>query len=177
MYRLRNRIAYLSLLLVLFLPINVSANKIIRSVEGTVVKISDGDTVKVETKEHTILKIRLYGLDSPEVSHGRNPAQPFGKEARNALSDKVFREKVKVDILNIDRYQRAVGVIWLNGRDINLEMIKEGMAEAYKEYLHEPYKTIYILAEKEAHDKKLGIWSLKDYERPSDFRKKVKSKQ
>ena len=59
MYRLKNRIAYLSLLLVLFLPINVSANKIIRSVEGTVVKINDGDTVKIETKEHTMLKIRL----------------------------------------------------------------------------------------------------------------------
>jgi endonuclease YncB( thermonuclease family) len=50
------------------------------------------------------------------------------------------------------------------------------MAEAYVEYMKDqPYKTQFIQAEKDAKARKLGIWSIGDkYERPSDFRKRMK---
>jgi endonuclease YncB( thermonuclease family) len=53
-------------------------------------------------------------------------------------------------------------------------MVKEGYAEAYLEYLKEPYRAQFIRAEKEAKSARRGIWSLPDYERPKDFRKRLK---
>jgi micrococcal nuclease len=68
-----------------------------------------------------------------------------------------------------------VSVIWQGSRNVNLEMIKQGMAEAYPEYLRPPYRAQFIEAEKEARAKRLGIWSLRnDYERPSEFRKRMR---
>jgi len=81
---------------------------------------------------------------------------------------------VKLDILDIDKYRRMVGIVYLGGRNINLEMVKEGYAEAYIEYLKDPYKKDFLKAEREARLLKKGIWSLSEYERPRDFRKRLK---
>ena len=83
-------------------------------------------------------------------------------------------KQVRLDIIDIDRYKRMVGVIWIGNRNINLEMVKEGYAEAYLEYLKEPYREQFIRAEKEARSARRGIWSLPEYERPNDFRKRFK---
>jgi endonuclease YncB( thermonuclease family) len=53
-------------------------------------------------------------------------------------------------------------------------MVKKGYAEAYLEYLKEPYRAQFIQAEKEARSARRGVWSLSDYERPKDFRKRLK---
>ena len=91
-----------------------------------------------------------------------------------ALESKIMRKPVTLDIIDIDRYKRMVGVIWIGDRDISLEMVKEGYAEAYLEYLKEPNRAQFIRAEKEAEIRKEGIWSLPDYEGPKDFRKRLK---
>ncbi len=154
---------------------------IIRTVTGTVTKISDGDTIHLETPEQTILKARLYGIDAPETDKINNhtgiisiPGQPYGEESKNALEKKVMGKKVKLDILDIDKYRRMVGMIYLDGRNINLEMVKEGYAEAFIEYLREPYKKEFLEAEREARLAKKGIWSMVVYERPREFRKRLK---
>ena len=65
-------------------------------------------------------------------------------------------------------------MIWIGDRNINLEMVREGCAEAYVEYLKEPYRSQFMCVEMEARAAKRGIWSLADYERPKDFRKRLK---
>ena len=102
------------------------------------------------------------------------PGQPYGEEAKNALENKIGRKQVKLDILDIDKYRRMVGIVYLGGRNINLEMVKEGYAEAYIEYLKDPYKKDFLKAEREARLLKKGIWSLSEYERPRDFRKRLR---
>jgi endonuclease YncB( thermonuclease family) len=67
-----------------------------------------------------------------------------------------------------------VGMIWIDNRNINVEMVREGFAEAYVKYLKKPYRAQFIQAEKEARSARRGIWSLPEYERPSDFRKRLK---
>ena len=52
-------------------------------------------------------KIRFAFIDAPEK------AQPFGQAAKKALSDKVYRQQVRVDILEQDKYGRSVGRVWL----------------------------------------------------------------
>lgn len=78
--------------------------------------------------------------------------------------------------MDIDRYKRMVGVVIMGSRNINFEMIREGYAEAYTEYLKEPYRSSFFAAQKAAKTEKKGIWSLPNYERPADFRKRLRVK-
>jgi len=90
----------------------------------------------------------------------------------------ISMKHVRIDVIAIDRYRRMVGMIWLDNRNINMEMIRAGMAEAYIEYLQEPYRREFIQAEHEAKADKRGIWSQSgSYERPSDFRKRTRGIQ
>ena len=116
-----------------FLLSSVSfAREPIRTVTGTVTKVSDGDTIHVTTPERTKLKVRLYGIDAPETEKGNKrtgrinkPGQPYGEESWRALKRKVMGMQVRLDIMDVDRYKRMVGMIWIGDRNINLEMIKE----------------------------------------------------
>jgi endonuclease YncB( thermonuclease family) len=175
-------IIFVLLLFALVTVINVSAyQNIIRTVGGTVTKVSDGDTIHLTTPEQTILKVRLYGIDAPETDkinnhtgHVNIPGQPYGDESWKALSNKIMNKKVRVEILDIDKYRRMVGMVFLGDRNINLEMVREGYAEAFIEYLKEPYKAEFLKEEREARLARKGIWSLSEYERPRAFRKRLK---
>lgn len=166
--------------LVIFLNIVIS-QAAIRTVTGTVTKVSDGDSIHLTTPEQTKLKVRLYGIDAPETDKINNhtgqvnkPGQPYGEEAWKALKDKIIGKQVKLEILDIDKYRRMVGIIWLDDRNINLEMVLEGYVEAFVEYLKPPYLLEFLAAEQQAKSAKRGIWSLPEYERPKDFRKRLK---
>ena len=175
-------ITYFIFISTLFIFFNSYAfQSTIRTVTGTVTKVSDGDTIHLTTPEQTKLKVRLYGIDAPETDKINNktgkvniPGQPYGDESWKALENKVMGKQVKLDILDIDKYRRMVGMVWLNDRNINLEMVREGHAEAFIEYLREPYRLEFLRVEKEARAAKKGIWSLPAYERPREFRKRLK---
>ena len=172
------------LLLVLLLGTLIAlpdSQAVIRTVTGTVTKVSDGDSIHLTTPEQTKLKVRLYGIDAPEtdkINHRTGQVsklgQPYGEESWKALESKIMGKQVKLEILDIDKYRRMVGMIWLDDHNINMEMVMEGYAEAFLEYLKPPYRTRILEAEKEAKSAKRGIWSLANYERPREFRKRMK---
>jgi len=148
----------------------------LRTVTATITKISDGDTVQAIIPEGTKLKIRLYGIDAPETPKGSKPGEPFGNASRDYLASLVSQRSVKVEILDIDRYRRMVAIIWLVEQNVNQKMIAAGMAEAYVEYLKNPYRAHFIQAEQEAKAQGKGIWSQGSrYERPSQFRRRMGS--
>jgi endonuclease YncB( thermonuclease family) len=156
------------------------AHEPIRTITGKVTKVSDGDTIHVTTPKNTKLTVRLYGIDAPETpkinqrtGHVNKQGQPFGEKSWKAIEGKIMRKAVRLDIIEIDRYKRMVGMIWIGNRNINLEMVQEGYAEAYLEYLKEPFKSRFLSAEREARLEKRGIWGLSNYERPRDFRKRL----
>lgn len=161
------------------------ARDAIRIVDGFVSKVSDGNNLTVVTKNREKLKVRMYGIDAPELDkiHRKTkrivkPGQPFGIEAKSHLSSMVFGQDVRISIMDIDTQKRMVAVVWVREKDftknVNVEMLKAGMAEAYTEYLvDEEYRSVFLLAEKEAREKKIGIWSLGlVYDRPSVYRNK-----
>ena len=164
-------------------PLMVSSSQAarIRTVTGTVTKVSDGDTIQVTTAEQTILRVSLYGIDAPETrkinqrtGRANIPGQPYGEESRKALEGKIIGRQIRMDITDIDQYKRMVGIIWIGTRNINLEMLQEGYAEVYVVYLKEPYRRQFLQAQREAKSATRGIWSLRIYERPRDFRKRFK---
>ena len=83
-------------------------------ITGKVVKIADGDTLTVLDGANAQHKIRLAGIDAPEKG------QPFGTKAREALADRVFGQTVRVEVIDVDRYRREVGRIYLGDRFINM---------------------------------------------------------
>jgi len=162
------------------LLLSPAAYAVIRTVEGTVEKVSDGDSLRVTTNQGTELKIVLYGCDAPEKEKRNKktgavviPGQPYGEEATQALKAKVRKKNVRIDIINIDHHQ-YIAIIWRNKRNINLEMIREGYAEASWELLKQPYYAKFLDAEQAAKFRKKGIWRLPKYERPRDFRRRMK---
>ena len=131
-------------------------------IAGRVVRVADGDTITVLSTPATQHKIRLHGIDAPEKK------QLFGRAAGRFLSGLVANREVRVSYTKRDRYGRIVGIVFLDGRDVNLEMLKAGMAWHYKKYDSTP---AYAQAESEARAAKRGLWQDKSSIEPESFRK------
>jgi len=116
-----------------------------------VTRVYDGDTIKAEGHDITI-KVRLVGIDSPETSKkSRQQGQPYSDRAKKHLAGFILNKVVDIKGYGLDRYNRILGVIYLNGNNINLEMVKQGLAEVYqgkspRGFDHAPY----LDAEREA---------------------------
>lgn len=152
------------------------AKQPIRTIGGTVTKVSDGDTLQVTDDQGTKVKIRLYGADAPETAKPNKPGQPGGEESFQALRSKVAGKYIQVQIMDIDQYKRAVGIVWVGNRPINLEMVADGWAWAYRQYLDRPYSSEFIKAEETARRAGKGIWRQGgNVQPPWEFRKQLKN--
>jgi endonuclease YncB( thermonuclease family) len=80
--------------------------------------------------------------------------------------------RVTAEIMDIDQYKRAVAVIRYNGRDINRDMVVEGMAWAYRQYLQGPYESEYVRNEAGARSRRAGLWRESNPQPPWEFRRK-----
>jgi endonuclease YncB( thermonuclease family) len=129
---------------------------------GKVVAIADGDTLTILDESKTQHKIRLAGIDAPEKG------QPFGTKAREALGDKVFQQSVRVDVIDVDRYHREVGRIFLGDRFVNMEMVRDGFAWRYVQY-DKPGE--FRAAEADAREHRRGLWSDPNPMPPWEWRK------
>ncbi len=145
---------------------DVYIKKIIR---GKVVKIADGDSFTLLTPENQQIRIRMFGIDSPEKG------QAFYRKSKNNLSRYIFGKNVLVKIKDTDQYHRIVGMVYLNDSlNINLQMIKDGYAWHFKKYSSDKQMS---LAEKKAKQQKLGLWADKHPVPPWEWRRtKRKSK-
>jgi endonuclease YncB( thermonuclease family) len=158
----------LVVLLVLLICTDACAGRII---EGIVKAVYDGDTILLTTREESRLKVRLYGIDAPETRKPDLPGQPFGAIARRTLMYKIMGRRVQAELVDIDQYKRAVAVIRYNGRDINREMVAEGLAWAYRRHLEGAYASEYIGGENQARSVRAGLWRDANPQPPWDFRK------
>lgn len=120
-----------------------------------VVRIVDGDTLVVEAgaKRH---RIRLAGIDAPEKD------QPWGEAATRELRRQVAGRQVAVEWHKADRWKRLIGVVVLDGEDVNLHLVDRGLAWHYKRYADEQtpeQREAYSAAETAAQDARRGLWS------------------
>jgi len=141
-----------ALLLALSLSPALSAD----TLTGKVVRVVDGDTLYVLDADKTQHKIRLAGIDAPEQG------QPFGTKAKEALLDLVAGKVVDVDWQKRDRYKRIVGKVIHDGRDVNLAMVRSGLAWWYRKYADEQSRAdrqIYEAAEDRARAERQGLWA------------------
>jgi endonuclease YncB( thermonuclease family) len=150
----------ITILLVLTGP--ALAEKPPHDLNGEVVAIADGDTLTVLDSSKTQHKIRLAGIDAPEK------AQAFGTKARESLAAKVFRKNVHIEVIDVDRYRREVGRIYLGNRFVNMEMVRDGFAWRYVQY-DKPRE--FSAAEDDARKHRRGLWADPHPLPPWEFRR------
>jgi micrococcal nuclease len=163
------RIFLLSLILVLafFLPAQSIAG------EYQVARVIDGDTIKVEDASKKIT-VRLVGIDAPETSKSKNdPGQPYSQRAMKHLASLVLNQTVDVKSYGFDGYGRVLGEVFFEDRNINLEMVKAGLAEVYR---GKPAFGMdmgpYWKAEEQAKAANRGMWVLgNQYVSPREWRR------
>jgi endonuclease YncB( thermonuclease family) len=130
--------------------------------------VHDGDTLRVRSSKGEVLKVRFACIDAPELK------QPLGQESRNYLRSMINEAggKVKVKVINTDRYGRSVAEIWTKSGLLQSRMTGAGMAFAYDQYSKDcPNWDAVKNAEKTAIKYKLGVWRSPDFQRPWDYRK------
>ena len=125
-----------------------------------VIWVYDGDTVIAEGDDITI-QVRLVGIDAPETSKKKgSPGQPYSQQAKKYLAGLVLNKVVHIKGYGLDRNYQILGVIYLDGRNINLEMIKAGLAEVYTGKLPKGFDAQpYLQAEAGAQEAKVEMWS------------------
>jgi endonuclease YncB( thermonuclease family) len=125
-------------------------------IRGTCVGVHDGDSCTLLRSGNVQIKIRIAFLDAPELG------QPFGYRAKQAMSQLVFDKEIAVYPHAIDRYGRTVGVVYVDGIDAGLELLRQGLAWTYTRYLPNASADIqasYRQAETEAREQRRGLWS------------------
>ena len=118
--------------------------------EGVVVGVVDGDTADIRLQSGMV-RVRLHAIDAPERD------QPKGAASKAALSKLIYGQGVKLEPIEQDRYDRLVARLWLDGLDVNAEMLKSGQAWVYRRYADDP---AYCAYEKAARDLGRGLWAL-----------------
>ncbi len=104
----------------------------------------------------------MAGIATPQGVRGRgSQGASLGQKARGYLEELILNKIVSVRAYGTDMEDRVVAELYLDGRNINLEMIRAGFAEVYSERLHkyldlEPYRR----AEEEARKAGRGMWAL-----------------
>eukprot|EP00903_Cladosiphon_okamuranus_P017855 g16433.t1 len=169
------------------------------SLKGKVITVSDGDSIRVrhepnvplplpgrkmegKTSEET-LQIRLYAVDCPEVAHFGNPAQPFSAEAKAFTKDALLGKPVKIKLLAMDQYNRAVCRVqygpWPFRKDISAELLKNGLGVVYRQggAEYDGREESLSRCEDSAKSNKAGLWSQANGETPAQYKARIKRQQ
>ncbi len=124
-----------------------------------VAKVYDGDTVRLESGE----KVRLIGINTPEVAHRNRPSEPGGEVASDYLRKLIEGELVRLEYgkERRDKYQRLLAHLFTEeGENINALMLSEGYAHAVIKLPNIRLLQHYFDAERGARDAGRGIWRL-----------------
>lgn len=131
-----------------------------------VIVISDADTFKVLYNGNQEVKVRLNHIDAPERG------QDFGKKAKEFASQLSFGKQVKIVWQKKDRYGRILAEIFVNDKNVNRELVKQGYAWHFKKYSKSIF---YASLENFARKNKKGLWQQPNPTPPWEWRKKKKA--
>lgn len=116
--------------------------------DAKVIAVMDGDTIMV-LHDGAKIKIRMANIDAPEKD------QAFGMQSRQSLLEMVQKKLVHINSQAVDQYGRVVGLVSVDGRSVNEEQVKRGMAW---EYSHFHSNRSYIALQSEAQQARRGLW-------------------
>jgi len=126
-----------------------------------VVSVTDGDTIEISgVRGHQ--KVRLNGIDCPEKG------QPFAESARLLTMDLALHKQFSVKVKGRDKYGRIIAdLVFLDGRVLNRELVKTGMAWWYRQYSKDDQ---LAALEHDARTRRIGLWADAEPVAPWQFR-------
>jgi endonuclease YncB( thermonuclease family) len=136
----------------------IFSDKVEFTVEGRVVSVDDGDTIRIRDADDRMHIIRFSDIDAPETPHGSDrPGQPHGREARKSLQALLLKRHARAECFELDMYKRAVCHVYAEGSNANVAQVKRGMAMANRTNPVRLPAEIYA-AENSARAARLGLW-------------------
>lgn len=114
-----------------------------------VVSVADGDTITVLHNDQK-KEIRLYGIDCPEKE------QSHGEQAKALTTALVSGRNVDVEQKDIDRYDRVVGLVKVDGQSLSELIVQNGYAWVYTKYCKEKFCADWVKLESFAKQQKKG---------------------
>ena len=150
-----------------------------QTVPATGTRVVDGDTVGAEDAHGPKLRIRLVGIDAPEVGHprkqgGSTPGQPWGDEARRVLADLALKQPVELEVYGRDRYKCILAVVRHGTTNVNELLVRSGLAWYYRGGRNDApaaLKRQREAGEADARQAQRGFWADPNPEPPWAFRR------
>jgi micrococcal nuclease len=151
--RARLSLALAALLLALALPARAT------TLEGTVVRVVDGDTIKVRVGDR-VESVRYIGVNTPEVHHPTRGEEPGGREAsainRQLVAGKQVR--LELDVQARDRHGRILAYVWIGDVMINAELVRLGYAQVMTVPPNVRHQALFLKLQRDARDARRGLW-------------------
>ncbi len=142
------------------------------TLSGTVERVKDGDTVRMRLLDGGKADLRLAGIDAPEK------AQPFGRAAGRRLAALCLGKPAEADWRDTDRFERPVGRLFCEGRDVGRVLIAEGLAWHFKRYARTQSIDERVgdsTAEVSAREAMAGLWAEPEPVPPWEWRRAEKA--
>lgn len=129
----------------------------------SITHVHDGDTVILADGR----RVRLLGIDTPELARDNIPAQPYATEARDYLRKLLPPSsgvRLQFDQEQYDRHGRSLAHVFLpDGTNIQQQLLAAGLATALVIPPNLAHLECYRTAEEEARAAGTRIWSLAGY--------------
>jgi len=146
-------------LLLLLLPLLAAGAASAATIQGTVVRVVDGDTIYVQLADR-VEKIRYIGVNAPEIHHPLKGQEPGGREAaavnRRLVGGRHVR--LELDVRTRDRYGRLLAYVWVGDTMINAELVREGYAQVMTVPPNVKYQELFVMLQREARHAGRGLW-------------------
>lgn len=133
-----------------------------KPVSFRVVRVVDGDTIVINygaKKE----KLRLIGINTPEIKHPTKGQEVFGREA-SAYAKKLLDNRdieVKFDVQKRDKYGRLLGYVYLeDGTFVNANLIEQGYAQVMTVPPNVKYADYFKRLQRKAKSAEKGLWKI-----------------
>jgi micrococcal nuclease len=128
--------------------------------EGTVIRVVDGDTIHVRLRDR-VEKVRYIGVNTPEVHHPSRGEEPGGRAAA-AANDRLVsgrRVQLELDVQARDRHGRLLAYVWAGEAMVNAELVRRGFAQVMTVPPNVRYQLLFLKLEREARDAGRGLWA------------------
>ena len=129
------------------------------TIEGTVVRVVDGDTINVQLADR-VEKIRYIGINAPEIHHPIKGAELGGRAAAQVNRGLVIgrRVRLELDVQPRDRYGRLLAYVWVGDTMVNAELVRLGYAQVMTVPPNVRYQDLFLKLQREARDASRGLW-------------------
>ena len=127
--------------------------------EALVERVVDGDTAVMKVGGESVY-VRYIGIDTPESVKPGSPVECLGPESSSFNASRVEGRRVELEFDRelYDRYDRLLAYVRVDGRMVNAELLKKGLATTLTIPPNDRYADRFSALEQEASDNSEGLW-------------------